>query len=202
MAHRIAAILGEQVVSTLKQPLVQIGVAVVCGLISLAFLAGCVGLYIEASDPSCLFRAVRSKDLAKLQSLLRTAPEWHPAGAYVFRMSQSQHVCNRYDPVVSTSVWSAADLALHAAALADWRRRFLEHEDEDGRRTPLALAVQEKLAGCVAALLAAGADHAHANPRDRSTPLHAAARAGSWECVMLLLGAGADAFVFSARVRS
>ena len=68
--------------------------------------------------------------------------------------------------------------------------------------TPLMAAASGGSADCVAALLSAGADHAHSDRWGR-TPLHLAASAGAsaLACAELLLHAGADAFVEDVKVR-
>ncbi len=69
--------------------------------------------------------------------------------------------------------------------------------------TPLMAAASGGSEDCTAALLSAGANHAHADRWGR-TPLHLAAGAGAeaLPCAELLLHAGADAFVEDIKVRS
>ena len=69
--------------------------------------------------------------------------------------------------------------------------------------TPLMAAASGGSEDCTAALLSAGANHAHADRWGR-TPLHLAAAAGAeaLPCAELLLHAGADAFVEDIKVPS
>ena len=97
----------------------------------------------------------------------------------------------------------ATDCALRDAALADWRLQYLEHEEMISGWTPLMAAASGGSEDCTAALLSAGANHAHADRWGR-TPLHLAAAAGAeaLPCAELLLHAGADAFVEDIKVSS